>query len=547
MRLKIGETFKYPSAKFKPIDPELKAIDGYPNYFFVTHKTGCKYLVLNRGINSIAKIVANDGARRAAVQISSSPRKAGTIEVPFRDKFDLKNALIEYDGDNKTPGKNPEESAGNKALLEQFVLHQSEDQTEREFAAPLVYWEKPKKGFVVFRGFGIIEGYELESKDSPEHSEPFQNFVFKFKVLSLERENGEFNWDWISARRNPDLTAGEANRFAPESWSRWVNEGVLECHRELEKKPLAAREARSPEKRTPLELLAEGGAGLEYSNSEGRKVNWIFTTRNEALLNFLYSRLASLEFSFDEFTTVFEKFSLSPQGGPFLPKQMLKRMLLEGDIEEVSSKVFRFLNQPLLEVVNARKGEVNTTRVGSSAGESARKLSNHSLNEVFVDALSDAGSPVEEVDLDSFPLEIDLKTPIQGFKTLCVYLFNLGDLRGGYRGEYRVRLGKKLDGLVSSDNRFVLFAGYQPGKRVFIFWDAAAHSDYSDLKKASVRNETIDRVLPHGYSEENGSAKLPNGSPEKIICCDGNGLTKALKERFSIFLARRLTGPAGDH
>ena len=33
------------------------------------------------------------------------------------------------------------------------------------------------------------------------------------------------NWDWINARRDPNLSTAEADKLAPKAWKRWIKEG----------------------------------------------------------------------------------------------------------------------------------------------------------------------------------------------------------------------------------------------------------------------------------------------------------------------------------
>ena len=122
---------------------------------------------------------------------------------------------IRYFGDNKTPGKDPSTSPGNKLLIEQFNLHNSNSKVDRTLACPIVCFrsvslQNRRKGQVEFQGIGLVERVELVSQVEPKTGMPFANYVFDFLILSLLRENEQFDWAWIatgeivgSTQRNP--------------------------------------------------------------------------------------------------------------------------------------------------------------------------------------------------------------------------------------------------------------------------------------------------------------------------------------------------------
>ena len=57
--------------------------------------------------------------------------------------------------------------------------------------------------------FGIIERVELITQYDQKYNRSFPNYVFDFAVLGMAEENELFSWDWISARRNPNLSLKE--------------------------------------------------------------------------------------------------------------------------------------------------------------------------------------------------------------------------------------------------------------------------------------------------------------------------------------------------
>lgn len=230
--LRVGEVFRYS----RPYSSSVEQIGTYRNHFFVTKLNGGKLVLLERGINQIAAISAKDGRRIPAVLIRSSPHKIGSFDTPWHDVFDVNNGFIRYYGDNKTHGQSPEQSLGNKILLELYRIYTNDRM--RSYSVPLLFYKSVEKsgsskGYLEFNGFGIIKGVELKTQFDRTSGFNFTNFAFDFHVFKLDRENELFNWNWINDRRNPNLTIEETYRYAPSSWVNWIKEGnkVLEKNR----------------------------------------------------------------------------------------------------------------------------------------------------------------------------------------------------------------------------------------------------------------------------------------------------------------------------
>ena len=229
-KLKIRDILRYA----RPYPNRLQLIDGLKNHFNVTDFHGLNQVVLERGINPIAPVKAVDGERVPAILIRSSPHKIGSETTPWQDIFDVDNGYIKYYGDNKTPGKNPAEAAGNKALLKAFELYNNAAQ--RQFAPPLIFYESvvkngKKKGFIQFDGFGIIKEIELVTQYDRKADKTFSNYAFVFQVFSLTAEHEEFDWKWINDRRDKNLSLKQTSVHAPESWKDWMRNGAKAMER----------------------------------------------------------------------------------------------------------------------------------------------------------------------------------------------------------------------------------------------------------------------------------------------------------------------------
>jgi len=239
MTLRIGEIYRYARDR----NPASTSVDGLLNYFHETYTAGHNLPLLEAGINPIGKINAVDGERCPAILISSNPHRIGSKETPWQDFFDPDNGHIHYFGDNKWPSRDPSIVSGNKTVLFQFEVHNSFDRAVREKSTPMIFFKRVKKngrpkGNVEFQGFGIVSEVHRVVQIEPKTNINFTNYAFDFVVFSLFDENEEFDWRWISARRDPDLTLGQTLRLAPSSWKSWIALGsvALEiCRRRVSK------------------------------------------------------------------------------------------------------------------------------------------------------------------------------------------------------------------------------------------------------------------------------------------------------------------------
>ncbi len=223
--LKIGQIFRYPRFKVR----DKKEIDGYPNFSFYTDLPNEKLVLLESGINPIGKVLNNSLERTPAIITSSSPHKIGSLDTPWQDIYNIEKGHIRYFGDNKDT-KDPEKKTGNKALLKQFKIHNSNDIDERRVACPIIFFKRKsidgkQKGFLEFNGFGVITKAERIVQHNRKTNADFVNYVFDFAVLEMTLENEHFNWEWINLRRNKNLSLEETLKKAPSSWKNWIRLG----------------------------------------------------------------------------------------------------------------------------------------------------------------------------------------------------------------------------------------------------------------------------------------------------------------------------------
>ena len=223
--MKINDIFRYS----KPYSHLPKTIDNLPNYINTTYSDGHPYALLESGINPIAPIKSIDGNRVPAILISTSPHKTGSMDTPWQDFFDVDNGHIHYCGDNKSSSIYAETSQGNKVLIDAFKTHSSPDIIDRQNSIPIIFFKRVKvnkriKGNVMFQGFGIVDKVQLVTQKDPSTGGYFSNYTFDFVVFDMSKESQVFNWQWITDRRNPNLSLSDTLKNAPNTWKNWIKD-----------------------------------------------------------------------------------------------------------------------------------------------------------------------------------------------------------------------------------------------------------------------------------------------------------------------------------
>ncbi|HEY5630178.1 MAG TPA: hypothetical protein VIR16_11770, partial [Candidatus Limnocylindrales bacterium] len=191
--MRVFDLFRY--VKPSP-GPDIELIDGVRNIFNATRwpawpgLAGAGRVQLDHGIDRVKNIDAIDGVRRPAILIASKPHQAGSDWTPWHDELDAERGHIRYFGDNKAEtGTDAYGPAGNKAILEQYLLHLGATREDRLRAAPLLFFESTvhegkSKGFWKFLGVGLVERAELVSQID-RRGRPFVNYVFDCLLVDL--------------------------------------------------------------------------------------------------------------------------------------------------------------------------------------------------------------------------------------------------------------------------------------------------------------------------------------------------------------------------
>lgn len=218
--------------------PDVEYIDGIRNIFNATRwpawpgLVGAGRVQLDHGIDRVTNVNAVDGSRRPAILIASKPHQAGSDWTPWHDELDPDRGHIRYYGDNKAgSGTDAFGAVGNRAVIEQFLLHLGATREDRLKAAPLLFFESlvhegKSKGYWRFLGVGLVERAELVTQID-RRNRPFVNYVFDCMLVDLSTEGLNLAWDWIAARRDPTKSLEQALVLAPLAWRKWVEHGPI--------------------------------------------------------------------------------------------------------------------------------------------------------------------------------------------------------------------------------------------------------------------------------------------------------------------------------
>ncbi|MCU7730921.1 restriction endonuclease [Actinoplanes sp. KI2] len=257
-------------------------VDGYPNFYFLATAPGSSLpmLTMERGITTPAGVKGPDGLRRPVILIRSSPWKAGHETNPWHDEFDVDHGHVRYFGDHKAgttglPGATP----GNRGLLEAWRYHAGTSPAERLLAPPLILFRSTTvhrdgraivKGHVEFMGAALIERLEHVVQRDPQTGVTFPNIALDLAVVDLSDSGDELDMRWIYDRRDAALDAEKANRYAPESWKKWIKQGSAAV-------PSVRRRVLSSRIRSTAEQQPQAGSpeaevlGKLYKFFDGRK------------------------------------------------------------------------------------------------------------------------------------------------------------------------------------------------------------------------------------------------------------------------------------
>lgn len=224
MQIRVGQIFRVPS------QPKTKQAETHSSYSDLTRGRHTKCADINKGIWAYAavSVSATGNARRPAVILLSNPLKEDSVDTPWVDVIDVDRGYAVYNGDNHKAGADPLEARGNRLLSELVSLYIGDN--TRMQAPPLLLFQQvavggARKGYRRFMGYGIPKRLFLRTQRDKESDFCFTNLVIELSLFRLERENELFDWKWIDARRDSQVSNEAALEAAPWAWKEWVKYG----------------------------------------------------------------------------------------------------------------------------------------------------------------------------------------------------------------------------------------------------------------------------------------------------------------------------------
>ena len=151
------------------------------------------------------------------------------------------------------------------------------------------------------------------------------------------------------------------------------------------------------------------------------------------------------------------------------------------------------------------------------------------------------GSSVQShSDLDRRPFDLDLKHPLPS--KLRVYLFTLTHPPGGRTlGEHKIQIilpgqkRKERREIDFSGSRFVVLAGLEPERNIFVLWDARLYRNVPHSRNVQVKATTVYEAYVQRMATQ--ERRLWGGVNETIVACNKDSLPAALLARFELSLS----------
>jgi hypothetical protein len=166
--------------------------------------------------------IRNSGGIRAIVNPETKEREfivfvsdSGPTQTqnPWEDIINMEEGIARYWGDAKARhSPNPEEARGNGWVKEDYC--QTYARGNRSSAPPILLFEKPESGYVIFRGICIITGLGIERHKG--EGETVVNYLFELAILDVD----SVKLEWIHRKSRTGLDVG-----GPETWKKWVKDG----------------------------------------------------------------------------------------------------------------------------------------------------------------------------------------------------------------------------------------------------------------------------------------------------------------------------------
>ena len=209
------------------------------------------------------------GNREYLVFVSDS--SAAQNQNPWNDAINMEDGIVRYWGDAKArDNPNPDAATGNKWVKEDYCRTYA--QGERAEAPPVLLFEKPESGYVIFRGICILTDLRVERHK--DEGETIVNYLFNLAILDADAVSLE----WIHRKSRTGVDVG-----GPDAWQEWTDGGPVRRY-SIWKDNIRSTKAQRPS--GPYqELLEDIRTQLDGPN-KGKKLEHLVQFFMEDMANF---------------------------------------------------------------------------------------------------------------------------------------------------------------------------------------------------------------------------------------------------------------------
>lgn len=162
-------------------------------------------------------------------------------------------------------------------------------------------------------------------------------------------------------------------------------------------------------------------------------------------------------------------------------------------------------------------------------------------NRLFAASLADYCVPSSTPETDKKPFDLHMAPPLPPL--LRVYMFTMTTHPSERQvGAYRIQiiLPQKSRHFDTTDDPFVILAGFDPDLEIFALWDAAAHDAGKGIphsKGVQIREDTLFTALTTGVAQQRRALR-ETGETETVVAARPNRLLDALELRWQLSIER---------
>ncbi|MFF8783673.1 hypothetical protein [Streptomyces sp. NPDC015125] len=175
----------------------------------------------------------------------------------------------------------------------------------------------------------------------------------------------------------------------------------------------------------------------------------------------------------------------------------------------------------------------------SRAGASTRLA-----NRLFAESLANRCSPRDTLDLDKKPFDLHAAAPLPPL--MRVYLYTMTTHPSERQeGAYRIQIilpnkGRHFD---TTDDAYIVLAGYEPNLEVFALWDADAHDVGKGIphsKGVQILEDTLFEAMSAGVARQARKLRGTDES-ETVVASRPDTLPEALELRWQLSIERLIS------